>query len=65
MRSQANSHLAWQVSLCPKNEILFLSVFICANLRPIEFYLAPLPKSTIFTVRMIIIKSIKIDIFLM
>jgi len=31
----------------------------------LKFYLAPLPKSTIFMVRMIIIKSMKVDIFLM
>jgi len=65
MHSQAGLYLAWQVGLCPKNEILLLSVFICANLRPKEFYLAPLPKSTIFMVRKIIIKSMKKDIFLM
>lgn len=42
-----------------------LSVYFYVNLCPIKFYLAPLPKRTIFIVRKMIIRSIKTDIFLM
>ena len=47
-----------------KKEILILSVNICVDLCPKNFYLAPLPKRTIFIVRKMIIKSIKDDMFL-
>ena len=55
---------AWEADPCPKKEILLLSMYIRANLCPNKFYLAPLPKRTIFIVRKMIIKSIKTDMFL-
>ncbi len=59
-----SASVAMTGGICPKGKIFFLSVYICVNPCPIKYYLAPLPKRTIFMVRKMIIRSIKTDMFL-